>query len=144
MYSFINYINRYLKSEENIFVFPDETSYYRYGMHFKKEKFFVLNKERKNGIVSSIELSSDSSLNKSNLDLISGTYNLVLIDDICSYGNTFIKSVEFIKELTTKYVNFTIGIVQLFTYYDENQKKSKEFSNLINEHYFIKSINFNK
>lgn len=130
---YINFINRKLVWDEPyIIVYPDKSAYEKYNIFFKEEPYITFSKERKNGKISKQEITDSSFIDREK------NYNLILIDDICSYGNTFINAV---KE-TKKHLN--VDKVYLFTTYDEGQEKSKEFNELITKHFWMKNINFNK
>lgn len=60
---------------------------------------------------------------------------LIIIDDICSYGTTFINASEITKKVVS-YFRINIESTKLITIYDEEQQKSFDFKNEIDEHVY--------
>ncbi|MDF2820126.1 MAG: ribose-phosphate pyrophosphokinae [Clostridiales bacterium] len=83
--------NQLLVKEEDIVFFPDEGACKRYSESIQKESAFGIKKrDWRTGEIKG-------------LDIVGGTlkkgFNVLIIDDICSYGGTFYHSAKKLKEL---------------------------------------------
>lgn len=126
-------------------VFPDESSFERYknivfrlndeGEIDQTNTFYAIFKKERNDYNGKINKMSIKEINSFK---DKKPFNLLIIDDICSFGGTFVNSVKMLKKLFPNRIQGTI----LLTTYDEDQEKNKDFKRHINNHYFLKTINF--
>lgn len=123
--------------KQKIIVYPDLSSYKRYSKFFPNVPQIILRKKRNKASGKIIRSYIDYDLSSEIDDLICKDFNLIIIDDICSFGGTFIHAIKTIQKEYPYLTDF-----YLYTTYDENQEKSDEFKKLITKHVFLKTINF--
>lgn len=80
-----------LLKDDDIVFFPDEGSYKRYSdIINKKCAFGIKKRDWRTGEIQGLDI---------NGDIPKGSFNALIIDDICSYGGTFYYSAKKLKEL---------------------------------------------
>lgn len=91
-------------TETDLIVFPDEGSAKRYGMlrGLSNIPFTTASKTRNmaNGVIETLELSTT--------DIEFENKSVLIVDDICSYGGTFLRTVEALAEQNVKNINLCV------------------------------------
>lgn len=122
-----NLINELINPEGDILFYPDEGAYKRYSEEIKfPYAFGIKNRNWEDGKIISLDVHGK---------IPSEPFNVLIIDDICSYGGTFLHSARKLKEL---------GANKIFLYIShcENSILKGELinSNLIEKIYTTRSI----
>lgn len=82
---------RLLVNDEDILFFPDEGSSKRYADYFQKRYLFgVKKRDWATGTILGLDVVGE---------VPAGHFNVLIVDDICSYGGTFYHSAKKLKEL---------------------------------------------
>lgn len=123
-------INLFPIKDYDVIIFPDKGSYEKYGKHIDENNkyFIVCNKKRDKDTGKLLE--SEMIMTNIQVEKTSAKLKCLIIDDICSYGNTF--------KMIPKNENWTYD---LFTIYNECVIDSIDGINKIN---YIHEINFKR
>lgn len=144
-------------NNKTLFVYPDKSAFNRL---FRKppSNYIVFEKTRdfKSGKINGLEpfemtindqeifskytTETDGKIKFNKIDW-SCIENIVMVDDICSFGNSFIYAYEELSNIGIIALINNNDKVKLITLYDEGQDKKDKFNKFFN-HIWIKNINF--
>lgn len=105
----IQIVKENFKPADTLLVFPDATAVKRYKKLFPEYQSVSVNKERdfQTGKIISSTLVKSSNISD---DFLSSIKNVVIVDDICSKGGTFLLASQLIKE-NIGHEDYTINLV---------------------------------